>query len=443
MRHKASAPVRFLLILLGTGVSLFATAQNNTKSPYSRFGLGDLAFNGLGQNSGMGQTGVGIRRTTMLNTLNPASFGNLTYTVFETGALLDQGTIADKNQNQFFRNASYAYLNLGFPVSSKLGWGASIGLQPVSHVGYNIDSYSWQGDSLATLFAYNGRGGLSKFYMGHGFTLWSASTKGEKNTRTLQHELKLGFQVSYIYGQLRIGKAAYFYDTTSTINNYKEDRTRYIGDVNYDLGLQYTTRVGKGEYLTMGATYQPASSLRGEQVLFARTLQPGSIDNTRDTIEFIEDGEAGTLLMPAAWGAGLSWQKEDKWMIALDVKGQNWEAYRLFGVSDSMQNSFSMHLGGMWIPDASAIKKRWKKAEYRAGVRYGNTNLMVRGEPIRELGISVGVGVPVFRQRSKINLSLEYYQRGTTDNRLLRENHFRFILGLSLGEKWFNRTKID
>lgn len=443
MRHKASASVRFLFFLIGSGVSLFASAQNNTKSPYSRFGLGDLAFNGLAQNSGMGQTGIGIRRNNMLNTLNPASYGNLSFTIFETGALLDQGNISDNNQSQFFRNASYGYLSLAFPVSAKMGWGASFGLQPVSHVGYNINSYSWQADSLATLFTYNGRGGLSKFYMGHGFTLWSNHTKTDGGAKVMRNELKLGFNVNYIYGQLRIGKAAYFYDTTFTINNYKEDRTRYIGDVNYDLGLQYTSRLRSGQYLTFGATYQPSATLRGEQVLFARTLQPGSLDNTRDTIEFIEDGEAGTLLMPSAWGAGISLQKEDKWMVSLDVKGQNWEAYKLFGVSDSMQNSFSVHLGGMWIPDASAIKKRWKKAEYRAGIRYGNTNLMVRGEPIRELGFSVGVGMPVFRQRSKFNFSLEYYQRGTTDNRLLREDHFRFILGLSLGEKWFNRTKID
>lgn len=443
MRHKASRTVRLLLVFLGTSVSIFSSAQNNTKSPYSRFGLGDVAFSGLAQNSAMGQTGTGIRRSNMLNTLNPASYGNLSFTIFETGALLDQGNIADKSQSQFFRNAAYAYLNLAFPVSPKLGWGASFGLQPVSHVGYNINSYDWQGDSLATLFVYNGRGGLSKFYMGHGFRLWSKSRTDNAKNKELLHELNFGFNVNYVYGQLRIGKAAYFYDTTSSTNNYKEERTRYIGDVNYDLGLQYTTRLRNKEYLTIGATFAPSASLSGEQIMFARSLYPGSLDNTKDTIVYEEDGEAGKLIMPAAWSAGLSWQKEDKWMLALDVKGQNWKQYELFGASDSMQNSFSVNLGGMWIPDASAIKKRWKKAEYRAGLRYANTNLLVRGEPIKEMGVSLGVGVPVFRQRSKINFTVEYYKRGTTNNNLLQEDHIRFILGLSLGEKWFNRIKID
>ena len=177
--------------------------------------------------------------------------------------------------------------------------------------------------------------------------------------------------------------------------------------------------------------------------MFARSLYPGSLDNTKDTIVYEEDGEAGKLIMPAAWSAGLSWQKEDKWVLALDVKGQSWKQYELFGASDSMQNSFSVNLGGMWIPDASAIKKRWKKAEYRAGLRYANTNLLVRGEPIKEMGVSFGIGMPVFRQRSKINVTVEYYKRGTTNNNLLQEDHIRFILGLSLGEKWFNRIKID
>ena len=54
--------------------TMSAFAQSSTNSPYSQFGLGDLADEGVGFNKGMGGVGYGFRKGNEVNPLNPASY---------------------------------------------------------------------------------------------------------------------------------------------------------------------------------------------------------------------------------------------------------------------------------------------------------------------------------------------------------------------------------
>lgn len=447
--------------------TITALAQNNTKSPYSRFGIGDLAFQGFSIQNGMSQSGSALRRGGYINPLNPASYNSLVRTVYETGALLENGTISSGGQSQYFRNASFGYLALGMPVMKKIGWGASFGMQPVSHVGYNISNYLFTGsNNILTQTSYTGRGGLSKFYMGHSFKLWSCNCFDTLEKPFQKHELNGGFNVNYVYGQMKIGKAAYFGDTSFTTNNYKEDRTRYIGDVTFDLGLQYVYRPNDTRSLTIGATYAPARTLAGHQVVFARTVYPGYYDRDRDTLLYTETANQPALKLPAAWGLGMVYQiqglgkdlndkkKQNELILTLDIKGQDWRKYSIFGQQDSLQNSFSFAAGAAFTPltDLNVRKKRLAKVEYRTGFRFAQTNLQLNGEPIAEYGMSVGAGVPLKIRKtrdnsafilSKINLSVEYFKRGTLNGSLLQENHLRFTLGITFEDEWFQKWKFD
>jgi len=49
------------------------SAQNNTSSPYSGLGIGELEMSSGGRNTAMGQTGIGLRSNLFMNTANPAS----------------------------------------------------------------------------------------------------------------------------------------------------------------------------------------------------------------------------------------------------------------------------------------------------------------------------------------------------------------------------------
>ena len=69
------------------------------------------------------------------------------------------------------------------------------------------------------------------------------------------------------------------------------------------------------------------------------------------------------------------------------------------------------------------------------------TGLSLNGEAVNEFGISFGVGLPIKNTGSSVNLGFEIGRRGTTDNDLIRENYFKFTLGLAIFERWFLQRK--
>ena len=60
----------FLLMML----SAATFAQNNTNSPYTRYGYGKLMDQGSGNTRAMGGIAYGLRDKSQTNVLNPASY---------------------------------------------------------------------------------------------------------------------------------------------------------------------------------------------------------------------------------------------------------------------------------------------------------------------------------------------------------------------------------
>jgi hypothetical protein len=69
--------------------------------------------------------------------------------------------------------------------------------------------------------------------------------------------------------------------------------------------------------------------------------------------------------------------------------------------------------------------------------------MKIQNEDINEFGISFGVGLPMGRKFSNINIGFEYGSKGTTNSNLVKENFFNINLSLSFNDKWFQKRKID
>jgi long-subunit fatty acid transport protein len=147
--------------------------------------------------------------------------------------------------------------------------------------------------------------------------------------------------------------------------------------------------------------------------------------------------------LPYTFNGGMSLEKKDHWTIAGDVNYTNWSSYRSFGSTDSLKNSLGVSIGGSFIPSASDYKSYVKRIEYRAGARYDNGNLNVRNTNIGNYGVSAGFGLPLGKSKSRLNLTLEYYAKGTTRNNLVKEEYFRIIFSANFSDKWFQRVKYD
>ncbi|MCC8144260.1 MAG: hypothetical protein LIO97_10510 [Tannerellaceae bacterium] len=92
---------KVLIISLLIVAQLSLWAQNNTNSPYTRFGYGELANRSLGAGRAMGGVGFGLRSAKQINPLNPASYSaidSLTF-LFDVGVIGQFSWYSDNNES--------------------------------------------------------------------------------------------------------------------------------------------------------------------------------------------------------------------------------------------------------------------------------------------------------------------------------------------------------
>ena len=139
--------------------------------------------------------------------------------------------------------------------------------------------------------------------------------------------------------------------------------------------------------------------------------------------------------------------EENKWYAGVEYEFQNaLEFNDALQENDAIfqyEKSSRISLGGYYTPKFNSVTNYWQRLTYRAGFKYQKTGLMVNNTSINNFGISFGVGFPIGRQLSNLNLGFELGRRGEATNDLVRENYFNFRLGLSLSDQWFRKRKLD
>jgi long-subunit fatty acid transport protein len=429
MQHKA--PWLFIYVVLFCLVSQSGIAQNLTKSPYSIIGVGEQHYYGSSYQSAMGQVAQGMRRPADINVMNPASFSSLKFTVIDAGAYYAKGTLANNSASSEVRNYSFSYFMFGIPLSTKRNAGMVFGLSPYSTIGYKVSNTNDYGTYTGTT-QMTGGGGLSRFHFGAG--------------AQIVKDVSFGFNANYLFGQTRLDQRLII-PPNYYMFNVAEIRTRNIGDFQFQFGLQYHHDFKKGKKedvytFVAGASYTVASKLKAYEDHLVGSMAVGQTSYIRDTIEFVTSNK-GTVDLPFIFSGGLSLEKKDNWTIAADVNYTDWSSYRSFGYSDSLKNTLGMSIGACFTPNASNYKNYLKRIEYRAGARYDNGSLNLRNTNISTYGISAGVGLPLGKSKTKLNITAEYYVKGTKQNNLIREEYFRIVFGANFSDRWFQRYKYD
>ncbi len=80
---------------------------------------------------------------------------------------------------------------------------------------------------------------------------------------------------------------------------------------------------------------------------------------------------------------------------------------------------------------------------YRFGLSYEQSYLMFDGQQINDFGISFGVGLPIYRSSSTINVAAVFGKRGTQENNLVLENYARINVSVNLYDLWFIKRRFD
>ncbi len=420
---------KITVFLLGLLISHSLLGQAGVDSPYSRFGIGQLEHKSTNPRvRAMGGLANAIGSNTFLNYANPASYSRIDSLsfLFNTGLSLGSTTQQTVAQSETASGARLAYITAGFPVTP--WWRASVGLLPYSNVGYDI--FIPFEDALTGNYAkvFSGTGGLNRMYIG--------------NAIKITEHFSVGLNASYLFGQQNNSVMIYFPDSTHYVNS-KVENTTQVNSFVFDYGLLYTMPLGDDRSLSLGLTFGQQMNVNVKRDYIEKAVEGGlggNIENVHDTI-FYNPEEKGSLILPAQIGAGLLYARHNSWLAGLDFNWQNWEAYEAFGLNDSLVNSWNIAVGGEFTPTHTSISKYWRRVTYRAGFRYDQTYLSLRGTPLNEFGISFGVGLPLPRSLSSVDLSLELGRRGTTANELVQETFVNFTLGVAIYERWFMQRR--
>jgi hypothetical protein len=413
-----------LLVFITISGTVFG--QNNLSSPYTRYGLGTLNNRNTIFCTSMGGLSQAVQLPFVINSGNPASYNAIdTLGFIIDGSMVTVQTNSKTEfQNQSSNYSSLGYFNVGFTIYK--GWKSVIGIQPFSDVGYKITTAGVDAHLGNYTYNYIGSGGLSQVFWG--------------NSLRLMPGLSIGLNTSYLFGTINRQRVEEFSDITN-IGLDTKNKT-YIRGLNFLSGIQYKKKLKNDYYVTLGATAGLKSNISATDDVFTTTfiMNASGAHITKDTVENYNN-KVGTIVLPLTAGGGISFGKEDKFMIGADFNWQNWSKYTIFDTSDSLTDSYQVAIGGMFIPDAQS-QKLFQKIRYRAGFRFQKSYLDLKNTSINEFGINFGLSIPI-KKKSSLNIGVEYGAKGTVANNLIKESFTRVYIGFQLWDNMFTRRKLD
>lgn len=408
-----------LLVFLFSIVALFSWGQNNTNSPYSRFGYGDLHGNAAGEYQAMGGVTMAMRSNRSINPANPASYtavDSMTF-MFDLGISGQISHFSDASGVRNLGNGNLEYLTMQFPLTKWMA--GSIGLLPYSFVGYEfaqndkvlMPNASMDPDTISYTKMFYGTGGVSQVYLGLSFELFN--------------HVSLGANAYYMFGKVNNSRQLSFVnsDNTATLqeNNLK------VSDFRFRFGAQFYHTFAYKHYVNLGLAYEFKSKLNGH------FSQIESV--TADTTMYGVDG----FDLPSYYGGGINYTYDDRLTIAAEYSLQEWSKANYFGRKDSLINTHRIALGAEYRHDPQG-KRYVDRMAFRLGAHASTPYIKEMMGNQQNFGITFGVGFPLRTSKTYVNTTFEYGKKGSVAT--LREDYFKLTISASFNEMWFFKRKL-
>lgn len=440
---------RTLFILLLSLSTLVLRAQRSTNSPYSYSGIGLLTDRTFFHQQFMGGTSRAYSNESSYSIINPASLANIRYTSLQMGAALDLVTQRNADQEATSSNGKLGYFNLGLPLLQYPGLAFSFGISPYSQVGYLQQSEVFE-DSIEVLNTFEGRGGINSFNFGIGGKI----VKG----------LSAGVSVDVLFGNIVDIRDKNFVDNLDLFNYSDRIDANYSG-LKWNFGVQYSGQISKKLEHGVGITFSPNSNMNAkvDRTVISYNSQrrqdgQGEVGFRIDSI-LSEQDVTYSLDIPMSYGFAYRIGNPGKWMNTVEYAVDGFSDFSdIRGFSnyrDQQYLGFGGYIQPVDIKEMSRVRKLSDLlgvTRFYYGASYSTSYLDLYAEPISEIGIGFGLGIPVIKKvrtadgqnlqvTSRLNLGINYKIRGTTDNGLIEERILELKAGMSLSDKWFNQRK--
>ncbi|MFZ7145674.1 MAG: hypothetical protein ACO1G6_10065 [Bacteroidota bacterium] len=483
------ASVLFIPLLLL--ISFSSNAQNATSSPYSRYGIGDITGTTFARNLGMGGLEIGMAQPFMINPGNPAAYSKIWYTTFDGGVNYSQTELSSLSVKQNTNTISLAYFDFAFPVIPD-NWAVGFGLKPFSKVGYSIQENSTTPFGDDEIRTYKGSGGLNSFHMGTGKKFGKKLSVGfdieylfgviNKN-RTIEYRtpyymntldnsstsigwFHFKFGLQYAFDSLKLAKSdsLVMYDkqiqmlTDSLSNLIGTDASAGSYDVKNsinqeiaqatDLRSKVVNRKKKSDWnLLLGITGSPSADLNARATRTVSSFRYFNVSAAnqvliRDTALY-SYGDQKKVTLPMSVGFGFTLKKGSKWLFGADYSMQQWSDFKFLDATDSLVDTWKVAVGVQLTPNDRALRGYGNFVSYRAGFHYEQTYLNVGTENIKDMGVSIGFGLPIRRAGTHLHISAEAGQRGKVSANPIQEKYFKLTVGFTINDRWFVKQKYD
>jgi hypothetical protein len=413
MRKK----IKYFLIVISILFSF--TEIFAQSSPYTRLGIGDVYYGYSARKLGMGGIGVSESPQDFISFFNPAGLFNLKRTRIEFNFGYNGSFLSNDNFSSYNGNGEFTGFLIGVPVSTTYGIGAVAGLLPYSNVRYDVinEIQSPEGDYVTT---YQGRGGLSKLFIGSSYKL--------------PFDLVMGATFDYYFGNIDYNSSISFIDQTNANAKYNNEyRPKGVGStlglISPDISSIFGTS-GISNF-RIGVSYNYISGLKTDTVLTSSTTL--GIDTVANGIV--------DMKIPGRLSAGLSFMLNKIYLFSLDYASQQWKNYSFNEESFSnLRNSSKFSFGFEYKPEVKPGATFLEQIMWRSGLSYEQTQYLINGSGINEYSVAGGFSLPI-SPANTMDIGLRYATRGTSGTGLYKENTIKLFVTVSLGDIWFIREE--
>lgn len=371
---------------------------------------------------------------------NPASLAALRFSVFKMGVWSYGATLKNQVFEQKQGNFGYGYFVMAVPLMAHskkkdMGWGFSFGVTPYTATGYeSIKPLRTNDGNVPYSNFAEGSGGLSRLYLGTGLNITKA--------------ISVGGTFSYLFGNVETKQTIAFPDSLQLLR-FQEKYSSFQNGIAGDFGLQIrnflhrdTAKITKNVVQTIGISGSLSTLINTESDYLA--LVDGVRRQLEDTVKYTP-GALGNFHLPLTVRLGYSLERLQKWQLTAEYQQSTYPNGALPGMSEYHTFRFGANI----CPNFSATRKFFKTNVYRAGFFTGSTPFTIGGQQAMEWGVTGGITIPVTvpftgnTVKSGINFSIEYHERGTINQNLIKEQYWRFTLGFTLADRWFIKPKIE
>ena len=409
-------------------------------SPYSVFGIGDIAKEGTAYTRSMGGVGIANRNRRFINITNPAAVSSIDSSSFmadfglvENNVIFDQrlGDRRLRSGNNTFNIHNFV---MAFPIYRSSAM--MIGITPFSDIGYDFSNYVTNTDIIGVTNNINhshyGEGSVYQLFVAGGVTFWK--------------RLSVGAELLYYFGTLDRSSGTDF--TDASIRDISVGSEMLVRALSGKFGLQYEQPLGNNLHVTFGSTYRLRTNMKGS----TSSYEYAELSGIRDTVSFNTFDNREGLKIGDELGVGVSLRSAERWSVEFNYLRSDWRNSGMDNpsftglVSEGFTTSVSQSFraGFEIVPNRNDIRYYLRRCSYRAGLYYDQSYYRFNGNRVDAVGLTLGITLPVAaRLFNGISLGVDIGQRGSMRNAMVRERYATISVGFNIYDRWFHKIRYE